>query len=89
MSRITINVPLAMQTYNPKIKCDLLCNTKVGAVPWDKSARTPQVKLFNIAEHYPEGFKLGTYVCVRSIAFFLPVSISFKKGSFLILKSYF
>ena len=70
MSRITINVPLAMQTYNPKINGDLFCNTKVGAVPWDKSARTPQVKLFNIAELYPEGFKLSTYICVRSISFF-------------------
>ena len=39
-----------MQTYNPKIKGDPFWNAKVGAVPWDKSARTFQVKLFNIAE---------------------------------------
>ena len=62
MSRTTSNVPLAIKTYNSQMKGEPFWNAKVGAVLGGEKAENLQVKLFNIAELYPGGFKLGTYL---------------------------
>ena len=62
MSRITSNVPLAMQTYNPEMKGGAFWNAKMGAVLRGRKCKNFKVKLFSIVELYPEGFKLGTYL---------------------------
>ena len=60
MSNITSNVPLAMQTCNPKMKDDLLAMQRWELFLGGKSAENLQVKRFNIAELHPGKFKLGT-----------------------------